>query len=367
MKVLVAPDSFGGTLTAPQAARAIADGWWAHAPADEVTTVPMADGGPGFVDVLHTAAGGELVAGTVAGPAGRPVPVTWLADGDTAWIETAQACGLHLLDPLDPWHATSAGVGEAIDRAVEAGARTVVLGLGGSGTNDGGAGLLAALGARADVPLDAGPEALSGVSVVDVTAVRERLAGVRLIAATDVGAPLLGMFGASKTFGPQKGLAEDEILRVDRILDGFVTAVCGSTPSQRAVADRPGAGAAGGIGFALLLLGAETVSGAQVVAETVGLPDACARHDLVVSGEGTFDHSSRIGKVVHRVAALAQEAVRPCIVLAGQVSVGAREQRALGVESAYAMADHVGVRQAMAEPYESLVALATRVAGTWSR
>ena len=367
MKLLVAPDAFAGTLTAPEAARAIAEGWARQAPVDQLTTLPMADGGPGFVDVLHDSLGGDLEVVTISGPLGRPTPVTLLMQDGTAFVESAQACGHPLLDEPDPWNATTAGVGEAVVAAVDAGATTVVVGLGGSATNDGGAGLLGALGATADVPLDAGPAGLRGITRVDLTAARERLDGVALVAAIDVDTQLLGMFGSTKTFGPQKGLAEDEILVVDRILDELVVAACGSAPADRRVAEQAGAGAAGGLGFALLLLGATTRHGVDFVSEAVGLAAACAEHDLVVTGEGTYDHTSRSGKVVHGVAATAAAAARPCIVLAGQVTVGAREMRAMGVESAYAAADLVGVDRALDDPHGSLAALAQRVARTWSR
>lgn len=367
MRVLVAPDKFAGTLTAPQAAAAIAEGWRRTAPDDVLTTLPMADGGPGFVDALHAAGRGELRAVTVTGPDGRSVPVTLLLDGDDAYLESAQACGLHLSDPPDPWHASTRGVGEALLAAVDSGARRVVVGLGGSGTNDGGAGLLAALGATGDRPLDAGPDGLRGVTQVDLAPARAALEGVELVAATDVDVPLLGMFGATKTFGPQKGLTEADVVAVDGVLDAWVVATCGATPAERRVADAKGAGAAGGLGFALLLLGAHVTPGIGLVADALGLDEACRAHDLVVTGEGTYDHSSRSGKVVHGVAERAQAAARPCVALAGQVTVGAREMRAMGVESAYAAADLVGLEAALARPHEALVELAARTARTWSR
>jgi glycerate kinase len=366
MRVLVAPDAFAGTLTAPEAARAIVEGWSRQAPDDQLTTLPMADGGPGFVDVLHDSLGGDVEVVTVAGPLGRPTPVTILLREGTAFVESAQACGHPLLDEPDAWNSTTAGVGEAVAAAVDAGATTIVVGLGGSATNDGGAGLLGALGATADVPLDAGAAGLRGITHVDLAPARDRLDGMTLVAAIDVVTPLLGMFGATKTYGPQKGLAEDEILVVDRILDELVVAACGSAPADRRVAEQPGAGAAGGLGFALMLLGATTRPGVDFVRDAVGLAAACADHDLVVTGEGTYDHSSRSGKVVHGVATTAAEAARPCIVLAGQVTVGSREMRAMGVESAYAAADLVGVDRAVADPNGSLASLAERVARTWS-
>lgn len=367
MKVLVAPDSFGGTLSAPEAARAMVEGWQRQAPGDELIAAPMADGGPGFVAVLHEALGGDVFVETVSGPYGDPTPVTWLRSGDTAYIESAQACGLHLSDRREPLIATTVGVGDVVLAALDSGANRIVVGLGGSATNDGGAGMLAALGATADVPLDLGPVALTGVTSVDLTGARERLAGRELIIASDVDSTLLGMFGATKTFGPQKGLNDEQIITVDGILNGYVEAVCGTTPSERRVADAPGAGAAGGLGFALLVLGGTVTSGIDLVADAVGLADLAAGVDLVVTGEGSYDFSSRAGKVVYGVARAAANAARPCIVLAGRVEVGAREMRAMGVESGYAAADVVGLEQSMAEPYSAVVELAARVARTWSR
>lgn len=366
MRVLVAPDAFGGTLTAPEAARAITEGWRRHAPDDVLTQAAMADGGPGFVDVLSAAVDGDLAVVTVRGPTGVDAPMTVLHVAGTAYIESAQACGLHLIDPPDALHATTFGVGEAVACAVDAGARRIVVGLGGSATNDGGAGLLAALGATADVPLDRGPAALAGVTTVDLSAARTRLEGVELVVAADVDVSLLGMFGATKTFGPQKGLTDEQIIGVDGWLDGLVAAACGSTPAERRVADAKGAGAAGGLGFALMLLGGTVVSGIELVAETVGLTAQAAAHDLVVTGEGRYDFSSRAGKAVYGVATVAAAAARPCIVLAGQVEVGSREMRAMGVEAAYAVADRVGIQESMADPAGHLADLAHRVARTWS-
>lgn len=366
MKVLVAPDTFGGTLTAPEAARAIIEGWRRHAPDDVLTQAAMADGGPGFVDVLHASLGGEQVLVTVRGPVGSDVPVTVLRVGDTAYVESAQGCGLHLVTTPAPMTATTYGVGQAVAAAVQTGARRVVVGLGGSATNDGGAGLLAALGAVADVPLDGGPAALAGITTLDLTAAVDRLAGVELVIAADVDVSLLGMFGATKTFGPQKGLSDEQIIVVDGVLDRLVVAACGTTPAERRVADAKGAGAAGGLGFALMLLGGSVVSGISLVADAVGLTAQAAEHDLVVTGEGAYDFSSRAGKVVFGVASVASAAARPCIVLAGRVEVGSREMRAMGVESAYAVSDRVGAEASMREPGRHLADLAERVARTWS-
>ncbi len=366
MRVLIAPDAFAGTLSAPEAARAIAEGWQRYAVDDIVTAAPMADGGPGFVDVLHAAMGGDLVELAVRGPLGHDVPVTILHVAESVYIESAQACGLHLADPPTPLVSSTYGVGQAIASAVDRGARRIVIGLGGSATNDGGAGMLAALGCQADRPLDAGPEGLSGVTSVDLSPARGRFDGVEIVIAADVDVTLLGMFGATKTFGPQKGLSDAEIIRVDAILDQWVVATCGSSPAERRPADTKGAGAAGGLGFALMLLGGAVVSGIDLVTEAVGLTELAKMNDLVVTGEGTYDFSSRSGKAVYGVATVAAAAARPCIVLAGQVSVASREMRAMGVESAYAVVDVVGLEAALGNAHASLATLAERVARTWS-
>lgn len=366
MRILVAPDAFGGTLTAPDAARAIIEGWHRHAPDDVLTQAAMADGGPGFVDVLHETLGGELVVVSVRGPLGTDVPVTILIVDGSAYVESAQACGLQLVDPRDPMRSSTFGVGQAIAAALEVGVRRVVVGVGGSATNDGGAGMLAALGATADTPLDGGPVALAGVAEVDLAPARSMLSAVELVIAADVDVSLLGMFGATKTFGPQKGLTDAQIIEVDGVLDRFVVATCGSTPSERRIADAKGAGAAGGLGFGLMLLGGTVVSGIELVADAVDLRNQAAAHDLVVTGEGTYDFSSRSGKAVYGVATVAAAAARPCIVLAGQVSVGSREMRAMGIESAYSMTELVGLEAAIGDAYTSLAALAHRAARTWS-
>lgn len=361
MRVLIAPDKFAGTLTAVEAARAIEAGWRRTSPDDEFDLAPMADGGPGFVDVLHASLGGELLAASVSGPYGATVPATILLVGSTAYVESAQACGLHLLDGGPAETATTRGVGELVAAAVAAGARTVVVGLGGSGTNDAGAGFLAALGASADVDLCGGARALAGVGSVDLGAARSAVAGVSLVAASDVDIPLTGMFGATKTFGPQKGIAEDDVAELDAALERFAEA------AGRRVALDKGAGAAGGLGYALMLLGATREPGIGLVARSVDLLERARRADLVLTGEGAFDFSSRSGKVPYGVAEIAAEALRPCVALAGQVLVGSREMRALGVESAYSMVDLVGQERSYAEPDVVLAELAERVARTWSR
>ncbi|GAB7004294.1 glycerate kinase [Nocardioides sp. AN3] len=353
----MAPDKFAGTLTAVEAADAIAEGWRRHAPGDEIDVAPMADGGPGFVDVLQATLGGELLAVTVTGPHGGSVPATILLAGTTAYVESAQACGLALTGGKEAESATTYGVGELLLAAGDAGARRVVVGLGGSGTNDGGAGLLAALGATADRPLDQGGAALAGITRLTLP----QRPDLEIVAATDVDSPLTGLFGATKTFGPQKGLTEEQL----PALDGALQDLAGA--ADRRLALSRGAGAAGGLGYALMLLGAVRRPGIALVAEAVELAERARRADLVITGEGAFDFSSRSGKVPYGVAEIAGAAARPCVVLAGRVDVGSREMRALGVESAYSLVDLLGEERALADPAGSLAALAQRVARSWSR
>jgi glycerate kinase len=364
VRVLVAPDKFAGTLSAVEAARAIAEGWQRRAPQDELDLAPMSDGGPGFVDVLHQALGGELISLTVTGPEGGPVPAAVLVSGGTAYVESAQACGLHLVpaERRDPEQATTYGVGQLVGAAVDAGVDRVVVGLGGSGTNDGGAGLLAALGATSEPAgaLERGPSSLAQLTNVDLTKARDKCADVEIVAASDVDNPLLGLIGATNVYGVQKGVLAERLQTVDAALERLAEA------TDKRLALAKGAGAAGGLAFGLMLLGARRMPGIELVADAVGLTGRAREADLVVTGEGAFDFSSRSGKVPYGVAGVAAGAIRPCIALAGQVLVGSREMRALGVESAYAMVDHVGEAAAFSDPAGSLASLAERVARSWS-
>jgi glycerate 2-kinase len=365
VRVLIAPDKFAGTLSAVEAAEAIAEGWHRQAPGDDVRMIPMSDGGPGFVGVLSAALGGQVLAVTVSGPLGEPTPATVLRLGDTAYIESSQACGLDLVpaEQREPGRATSYGVGELVAAALDAGATRLVIGLGGSGTNDAGAGMLAALGATSVPPglLVRGGAALADLTSVDVDAARGRLAGIDLLAASDVDNPLLGLRGAINVFGPQKGVQQDDRVPLDAALQRLAEL------ADRPLADAKGAGAAGGLGYALLLLGGRRVAGIETIAEAVRLTEAARAADLVITGEGAFDFQSKSGKVVSGVAAVAEAAIRPCVVLAGEVLVGSREMRAMGVESAYSLVELVGRERALGTPAESLASLAQRVARTWSR
>lgn len=383
--VLIAPDSFGTALTAREAADRIAVGWCRAAPHDEVTTCPLSDGGPGFVENLHASLGGTLVAATVSGPLGLPVPAAILLVGDTAYVESAHALGLALVpaDRRDPTRTTSRGVGELVTAAVGAGARRVVVGLGGSSTNDAGAGALVGLGLEAP-DLARGGGALVDVAARDLVGLRDlraRLAGVELVVATDVDVPLLGLQGASAGFAPQKGATPEQAQDLERAVATFAHAaiealgdalrpdlMAGPGSAGRRLLTAPGAGAAGGVGFGLSLLGARLVPGAALVADAVGLDGRLAGSDVVVTGEGRFDWQSLHGKVTTAVAARALAHAVPAVVIAGEVLVGRRELSAAGVTSAYAVAEGPDeVAAALADAGGSLERRAERVARTWSR
>ena len=359
MRVLLAPDSFGGTLTAREAAQAMARGWREARPGDDIVLLPMSDGGPGFLDAMP----GELHAVTVQGPLADPVRAAFKLDGRTGYVETAQACGLHLVEVRDPTVTTSYGVGQLVSAAVARGAKTVVLGLGGSATNDGGAGMLAALGVRRE---DAAGERLApgGLALAGAARLVGELRGVGLVAATDVDNPLLGEQGATRVFGPQKGATPAQVQALEQALTHWADLL--ETHLGTTARDLPGAGAAGGMGFAILAAGGTRAPGFVLVATAVDLGAKVAAVDLVVTGEGSFDHQSLRGKVVSGVAGYAQQDGRPCLVLAGRVSVGRRELAAAGIEVAYSLEDAVGRERAVNAPAEALATLARGVAQDWS-
>ncbi|KWV29983.1 glycerate kinase family protein [Micromonospora rifamycinica] len=378
MRVLLCPDKFAGTLQAPEVAAAVAAGWRAVDSTDELLVRPLADGGPGFVTVLAGALDGHRIPVPTVDPLGRPVTgeILLTADG-TGYLESAQACGLHLLAAAerDPKATTSYGLGALVTAAVEHGARTVVIGLGGSGTNDGGAGLLAALGAT---PLDDAGRALpyGGAALAAVAALDgvPRLRGATLVAATDVDNPLLGLHGASSVYGPQKGADRADVLLLDAALERWATVLERDLPGcPPGLGTLPGGGAAGGLGAAVLALGGRCESGIGLVGRAIGLDAALDDCDLVITGEGSFDHQSLRGKVVAGVAGAARDRGVPCVVLAGRVSTGRREAASAGVTEAYSLVEHFGgeerggVAAAMDRPAEGLRALGARLARQWSR
>jgi glycerate kinase len=305
----------------------------------------MSDGGPGFVAVL-AAAFGALGRRSVAttDPLGRPVTAELLVHDGTAYVESAQAVGLHLLaDPeRDPERTTSAGLAPLLEAALDSDATRIVVGLGGSATNDGGRGMIETLSPGA----------------------RERLRGVELVAATDVDNPLLGPAGASAVFGPQKGADREAVARLEGRMQAWVAECHGLA----AVAHQPGAGAAGGLGAALYWLGGRREPGAALAAEAIGLEPAMTDAALVVTGEGSYDITSLRGKVVSAVAAAAGRAALPCVVVAGQVSVGLREAAAHGIDETLSLTELAGsVAEAMENAEQWLANAGSRLAARWSR
>ena len=348
LRVLIAPDCFGDSLTAVEAAEAIASGWRQARPSDTLVAVPQSDGGPGFLDVLATRNPRlQRLQSRVDGPLGSPVDAAWVFDPDTAtaYLECAQACGLTLLGGpptvSTALAAHSGGVGELIGAAIDRGATTVVVGLGGSSCTDGGRGMVHALGGLGE-------------------AIR-RTAGIRLIAATDVEHPLLGPRGAAHVFGPQKGADPATVEVLEARLRDWAAEL--EAASGRSVTDSPGAGAAGGLSAALLALGGERESGAALIAAHTGTPEEVAAADLVVTGEGRLDDQSLHGKVVGALAADARGRGVPVVVLAGQVDLGAQQMLASGITAAHSLSEYAGsVERAMNDASGQLTGLARRTA-----
>ncbi|MGZ8180276.1 glycerate kinase family protein [Williamsia sp. SKLECPSW1] len=372
MRVLIAPDSFGDTLTAVEAADAVARGWSRARPADELVSAPLSDGGPGFVDVLATRTG-RVVVTTVRGPLGDPVDARWLIDDSgpvtTAYVECAQACGLHLVAAPDPHTAVAAstwGVGELLDAALAAGARRIVVGLGGSSSTDGGAGMVAAVAGHPPPAADEDPAAAVGDDdrARWVSVARDMLDGVEIVVASDVESPLLGPSGAAAVFGPQKGADPATVAVLEERLRRWDEVLTGATGRSRR--DEPGAGAAGGLGAGLFALGGRRVSGAQMVTDAIGLDGLVARADLVVTGEGKVDTQTLTGKVVAAVAAMAAAHAVPTAVVAGQVRLDEAALREAGVVAAHAVVDVAdSVQHAMDQAGPLLAELAERMARTW--
>jgi glycerate kinase len=351
MRVVIAPDKFAGTLSAGAASEAIAAGWRTRRRADELQLIPMSDGGPGFCAVLSAALpGSESLALVTTDPLGRAVPATVLLQGGTAYVESAQAVGLHLLDPAerDPEKASSAGLAGMLAEAIRAGADRIVVGLGGSATNDGGRGMIEAMSTGSTS--ETHPDLL------------EALRRITLVLATDVANPMLGLTGATAIFGPQKGAGREAVARLEGRMQAWSTVL----PGFAEVVNEPGAGAAGGLGAALLWLGGRREPGAELVAQAVGLHRGIADADLVITGEGTYDATSLRGKVVGAVAAATEVAALPCVVVAGQLMVGRREAAAHGIDEMVGLADLAGsVEAAKADAGRWLSAAAAKLAAGW--
>ncbi|WNW09747.1 glycerate kinase [Pseudomonas sp. DTU_2021_1001937_2_SI_NGA_ILE_001] len=346
MNIVIAPDSFKDSLSAQAVAQAIASGLQEVWPDAELRICPMADGGEGTIESVLEACHGQLRQARVSGPLGQPVEAHWgwLADNRTAIIEMATASGLQLLETVqrDARVTTTYGTGELIAQALDAGARRVILAIGGSATNDAGSGMLTALGARfldaCDEPLPPGGLALAQLARVDLTGLDPRLAEVRFEIAADVDNPLCGPQGASHIFGPQKGATPEQVLALDAALGHFADH-CAAV-LERDLRDSPGSGAAGGMGFAAkAFLGASFRAGVEVVAELTGLERALQGADLVITGEGRFDAQTLRGKTPLGVARFAGRQGVPVVVLAGTLGEGYEQLYQQGISAAFALVD----------------------------
>lgn len=379
MRVLVAPGAFGAVGAVP-AAGALASGWNAGAPHDSTLCTPLSDGGPGFLDALavRLATRSEIV--TVRGPLGEPVPAELLiveepGGSATAYLEATQACGLHLLDrsALDPWSATSYGVGELLEVARSREARRVVVGVGAAASHDAGAGLLAALGAGEAERLGHGAARLADLAsgaLEGLAATRERYRDTQIVLACAEEPPLLGLSGASALHAARAGADGPGAQELEGVLAGFAEAAnaAAGLPLDLATgrplrAERTsGAGAGGGLAYALLLLGARALPGPAVFAQEIGLDTVLRPADLVLTGVERFDWRSLAGSVVTEVARRSQACGTPVVLLAEQVRVGRREAMAAGLSGCY----QLDPAQVVADPLDALADRAERLAVTWS-
>ncbi|WP_026466834.1 glycerate kinase [Amycolatopsis alba] len=343
-RVVIAPDKFKGSLTAVEAAQAIAHGVRDALPEAEVSACPVADGGEGTLDVL-VAAGGRLVELPVRGPLDDTVDASYVLLDGTAYVESARACGIEFVEP-SPDVALAAhtwGVGELLAHALDNGARRLVLTVGGTASTDGGAGMLAALGAGVfdafGAPVGLGGGTLGRVASAELGPVRDRLGSVEVAVATDVTNPLLGARGAAAIFGPQKGAGPREVEQLDESLSRWAQALRNAGTLD--VSDLPGAGAGGGVAAgAIAGLGATVESGFQLIAGLTGVAGAIERADLVITGEGSLDEQSLDGKAPAGIAARAREHAVPLMVLAGRIQLDESQLAGLGVVGSAALIDH---------------------------
>lgn len=373
MKIVIAPDSFKDSLSAQGVADAIALGLAQVWPDAQLIKCPMADGGEGTVESILAACEGELRRTVVRGPLGAMVDAAWgwLPQSHTAIIEMAEASGLQLV-PLaqrDACISSTFGTGQLIRAALAAGAQRVILAIGGSATNDGGAGAMQALGVKfldaQGQTLSPGGLALAQLARVDLSEIDPRLARVRFDIAADVNNPLCGPQGASAIFGPQKGASPEQVQLLDHALGHFADH-CANV-LHKDVRDEPGSGAAGGLGFAAkAFLGAQFKAGVEVVAELVGLADAVQNADLVITGEGRFDAQTLRGKTPFGVARIARQQGVPVIVIAGTLGEGYQTLYEHGIDAAFALASGpMTLAQACSEAPRLLRERASDIARVW--
>ena len=373
MKIVIAPDSFKDSLSAQAVADAIALGLADVWPDAQLIKCPMADGGEGTIESVLAACSGQLRRASVRGPLGAAVDAAWgwLPESHTAIIEMAEASGLQLVPPVqrDACVSTTFGTGELIRQAMDAGAQRVILAIGGSATNDGGAGAMQALGVKLrdaqDQELPPGGLALAQLARIDLSELDPRLAQVRFDIAADVDNPLCGRHGASAIFGPQKGATPQQVEQLDSALGHFAQHCAGALGKD--VRNEPGSGAAGGLGFAAkAFLGAQFRAGVEVVADLVGLAEAVKEADLVITGEGRFDAQTLRGKTPFGVARIARQQRVPVIVLAGTLGENYQALYEHGIDAAFALASGpMTLEQACAEAPRLLRERATDIARVW--
>lgn len=338
MKIIVAPDSYKGSVSATKVADAIERGIKSVFPTAEVIKVPVADGGEGTAEALVAGAGGRILSTCVMGPLGNMIEAKWgiLGDGKTAVIEMAAASGLTLVseDDRNPRAATTFGTGQLIKAALDCGLRKIIIGLGGSATNDGGSGMAMALGARLagsdgkDIALGGG--ALASLAEIGLQDLDKRLRETKILAACDVTNPLCGPSGATAVYGPQKGATPAMIAELDAALSHYAAIAAGVT--GRAVAELPGAGAAGGLGAGLMFFtDAQLMPGVELVLETTGFSRLLQGADLVITGEGRTDYQTVFGKAPVGVAGVARRAGVPVVCLSGSLGEGADEVLSQGI------------------------------------
>jgi glycerate 2-kinase len=370
VRVVVAPDKFKGSLTAPAVAAAVRRGLLAFRPDTDVVELPMADGGDGTVDVA-LAAGWDQVEVEATGPTGESIQAAYAVRGDEALVELAEVVGLSRLPSKgpDPLSASTYGLGTVLRSAVHQGARRITVGVGGSASTDGGAGMLQALGVRlrdaAGAELRPGGGQLRDLATIDLAGLDPRFREVELVIASDVDSPLLGPTGAAAVYGPQKGASAAEVRDLEAGLSRLAQVVGEAT--GRESADVSGAGAAGGAAFgAIAVLGARIEPGIDLMLELVGFHDVVARAALVVTGEGSLDEQSLRGKVPVGVARAAVEHRVPVVAVSGRCSVGQDQLEAVGLSAAYALSDlESDPVRSMADASPLLERLAARVAKEW--
>lgn len=373
MNVLLCPDSFKDALSAEQTAQAMALGVKRAAPTATIQLCPLADGGEGSLDALIAATNAERRQITVQDALGRPRQAYWgwLSEQRTAFIELAEASGLQHLTPPErnALHTTTYGVGELFTAALDAGAQKALLLLGGSATNDAGAGMLEALGARLldhnGAPLAPGGAALQGLASLDLSGLDPRLADLSVEAAVDVDNPLLGQRGASAVFGPQKGASPEEVAQLDRALSHFADISAGAL--DRDDREMAGAGAAGGMGFAACsFLNATLKPGIEMIMQQTDMATLLARATLVITGEGRLDGQSLSGKTPIGVSRAAQQQGKPVIVVAGSLGEGWQACLDEGVSAAFALADGpMTLEEALPRTAELIAARCESILRVW--